>query len=229
MADPQDHRGQIRRQAQYTIVSPKNGNVMIGFSGHLLDEGNATDASLGGTAFQNVRGENVGYVYKGLHRGWEDIKPALEREMKVLRSTLCVPDGATLQFAGHLLVSALAEIASTYFADIYPNVKVVETSLPTHLGDKHFGEYSRSRLNLQRMRIVAAGIPWPTSSCLAWSMWKIPTSWNFHIQKRKRVGKLFKKVVASVMPSIAIGNQLYDSYKNHSLGSLRKHYPKFPG
>ena len=68
-------------------VSPKNGNVMIGFRGTSSMKEMRLDASLGSTAFQNVRGENVGYVYKGFAQGWEDIKPALEREMNVLRAT----------------------------------------------------------------------------------------------------------------------------------------------
>ena len=205
-------------------VSPKNGNVMIGFRGTSSMKEMRLDASLGSTAFQNVRGENVGYVYKGFAQGWEDIKPALEREMNVLRATSYVPDGATLQFAGHSLGGALAEIASTYFADVYPNVKVAETSIgaPTS-GDKHFGEYSRSRLNLQRMRIVAAGDPVANVKLPGMEYVENTNVLNFsHTKKSKTSWETFKKVVGSVMPSIAIGNQLYDSYKNHSLGSYEE-------
>lgn len=205
-------------------VSPKNGNVMIGFRGTSSMKEMRLDASLGSTAFQNVRGENVGYVYKGFAQGWEDIKPALEREMKVLRSTSYVPDGATLQFAGHSLGGAMAEIASTYFSDVYPNVKVAETSIaaPTS-GDKHFGEYSRSRLNLERMRIVAAGDPVANVKLPGMEYVENTNVLNFsHSKKSKASWDTFKKVVGSVMPSIAIGNQLYDSYKNHSLGSYEE-------
>lgn len=205
-------------------VSPKNGNVMIGFRGTSSMKEMRLDASLGSTAFQNSRGENVGYVYKGFAQGWEDIKPALEREMKVLRSTSYVPDGSTLQFAGHSLGGALAEIASTYFADVYPNVKVAETSIaaPTS-GDKHFGEYSRSRLNLERMRIVAAGDPVANVKLPGMEYVEKNNVLNFsHAKKSKSSWETFKKIVGSVMPSVAIGNQLYDSYNNHSLSSYEE-------
>jgi len=205
-------------------VSPKNGNVMVGFRGTSSMKEMRLDASLGSTAFQNFKGENVGYVYKGFAQGWEDIKPALEREMKVLRATSYVPDGSTLQFAGHSLGGAMAEIASTYFADVYPNVKVAETSIaaPTS-GDKHFGEYSRSRLNLERMRIVAAGDPVANVKLPGMDYVEKNNVLNFsHAKKSKASWDAFKKVVGNVMPSVAIGNQLYDSYKNHSLGSYEE-------
>ena len=73
-------------------VSPKNGNVLIGFRGTSSMKEMRLDATLGSTVFQNAKGENVGYVYKGFAQGWEDIKPALEREMQVLRSTSFIPD-----------------------------------------------------------------------------------------------------------------------------------------
>lgn len=205
-------------------VSPKNGNVLIGFRGTASLKEMRLDATLGSTAFQNSKGENVGYIYKGFAQGWEDIKSDLEREMKVLRATSYIPDGATLQFAGHSLGGALSEIASTYFADAYPNVKVAETSIaaPTS-GDKHFGEYSRSRLNLQRMRIVAAGDPVANVRLPGMEYVENVNVLNFsHTKKSKAGWEAFKKLVGTVMPSIAMGNQLYDSYSNHSLSSYEE-------
>lgn len=205
-------------------VSPKNGNVLIGFRGTSSMKEMRLDATLGSTVFQNTKGENVGYVYKGFAQGWEDIKPALEREMQVLRSTSFIPDGATIQFAGHSLGGALAEIGSTYFADVYPNCKIVETSIaaPTS-GDKHFGEYSRSRLNLQRTRIVAAGDPVANVKLPGMEYVENTNVLNFvHTKKSKSSWDAFRKVVSSVMPSVAIGNQLYESYANHSLGSYEE-------
>lgn len=205
-------------------VSPKNGNILVGFRGTSSLKEMKLDATVGSASFQNVKGDNVGYIYKGFAVGWEDIKPTLEREMKALRATSYIPDGSTLQFAGHSLGGAIAEIASTYFADAYPNVKVAETSIATPTsGDKHFGEYSRSRLNLQRMRIVAAGDPLANVRLPGMDYVEKINVLNFvHTKKSKAGWEAFKKAVGIVMPSVAIGNQLYDSYANHSLTSYEE-------
>lgn len=207
-------------------VSPTNGNVLVAFRGTSSMKELKLDATIGATAFQSSKGENVGYIYKGFATAWEDIKPSLERELKVLRSTSFIPDGSVLQFAGHSLGGAMGEIASTYFADAYPNVQVSETSVgaPTP-GDKHFGEYSRSRVNLQRMRIVAGGDP--VSNIKIPGMEFVEQSNVLYLGDEKKRRKnnaweAFKTFIGANSPALAMGNQLYDSYTNHSLASYEE-------
>jgi hypothetical protein len=203
-------------------ISPKTGNVMCAFRGTSSLKELKLDATVGSTIFRNSRGENVGYVYKGFGIAWEDIKSQLEDEMKLLKNTNYIQDGTVLQFTGHSLGGSLSEIAATYFSEAYPNVQVVETSIGApSTGDTHFGDYSRSRNNLQRVRIVAPGDSIANVKLPGMDFTERNNVINFK-DKRGKGAKLWSTFVSSLAktsPTLAIGNQLYDAYNNHTLQS----------
>ena len=203
-------------------ISPKTGNVMCAFRGTSSLKELKLDATVGSTIFRNSRGENVGYVYKGFGIAWEDIKSQLADEMKLLKNTNYIQDGTVLQFTGHSLGGSLSEIAATYFSEAYPNVQVVETSIGApSTGDKHFGDYSRSLPNLQRVRIVAPGDSIANVKLPGMEFTETNNVINFK-DKRGKGAKLWSTFVSSLAktsPALAIGNQLYDAYNNHTLQS----------
>lgn len=203
-------------------ISPKTGNVMCAFRGTSSLKELKLDATVGSTLFRNSSGENVGYVYKGFGIAWEDIKSQLEDEMKLLKNTNYIQDGSVLQFTGHSLGGSLSEIAATYFSDAFPKVQVVETSIGApSTGDTHFGDYSRSRNNLQRVRIVAPGDSIANVKLPGMDFTEKSNVINFK-DKRGKGAKLWSTFVSSLAktsPTLAIGNQLYDSYNKHTLQS----------
>jgi hypothetical protein len=205
-------------------ISPNNGNVLVSFRGTSSAKEMKLDAMVGSEIFRNAKGENVGYVYKGFGVGWQDIKSQLEDELKILKQTSYIPDGSVLQFSGHSLGGSLAEIASTYFSDVYPNAMVTETSIGApSTGDTHFGDYSRSRPNLQRTRIVAPGDPIANTKLPGMDFVEKQNVINFMSKNKKGPGtKLwdtFVKTLAMTAPGLAVANHLYDSYNNHTLSS----------
>ena len=205
-------------------VSPNNGNVLVSFRGTSSAKEMKLDAMVGSEIFRNAKGENVGYVYKGFGVGWDDIKSQLEDELKILKHTSYIPDGSVLQFSGHSLGGSLAEIASTYFSDVYPQVMVTETSIGApSSGDAHFGDYSRSRPNLQRTRIVAPGDPIANTKLPGMDFVEKQNVINFMSKNKKGPGtKLWDAFVtklAMTSPALAVANHLYDSYNNHTLSS----------
>lgn len=203
-------------------TSPKNGNVLVSFRGTSSAKELRLDATIGSSVFRNSRGENVGYLYKGFAIGWEDIKPQLEDELKFLKDTGNIPDGSILQFSGHSLGGSLAEVASTYFSDVYPNAMVFETSIGApSTGDKHFADYSRSRVNLNRTRIVAAGDPIANAKLPGMEFTETKNVINF-MHKKGNGAKLwdnFVKTISLTSPGIAIANHLYDQANNHTLSA----------
>lgn len=205
-------------------ISPNNGNVLVSFRGTSSAKEMKLDAMVGSEIFRNAKGENVGYVYKGFGVGWDDIKSQLEDELKILKHTSYIPDGSVLQFSGHSLGGSLAEIASTYFSDVYPQVMVTETSIGApSSGDAHFGDYSRSRPNLQRTRIVAPGDPIANTKLPGMDFVEKQNVINFMSKNKKGPGtKLWDAFVtklAMTSPALAVANHLYDSYNNHTLSS----------
>lgn len=205
-------------------VSPNNGNVLVSFRGTSSAKEMKLDAMVGSEIFRNAKGENVGYVYKGFGVGWDDIKSQLEDELKILKQTSYIPDGSVLQFSGHSLGGSLAEIASTYFSDVYPQVMVTETSIGApSSGDSHFGDYSRSRPNLQRTRIVAPGDPIANTKLPGMDFVEKQNVINFMSKNKKGPGtKLWDAFVTKLSmtsPALAVANHLYDSYNNHTLSS----------
>ena len=203
-------------------ISPKTGNVMAAFRGTSSLKELKLDAMVGSTIFRNSKGENVGYVYKGFGVAWDDIKTQLADELKILENTNYIKDGTVLQFTGHSLGGSLSEIAATYFSDAYPKVQVVETSIGApSTGDVHFGDYSRSRDNLQRVRIVAPGDTIANVKLPGMDFVERNNVINFK-DKRGKGSKLWSTFVSSIAktsPALAIGNQLYDSFNNHTLQS----------
>jgi hypothetical protein len=141
-------------------VSKKNGNVLVGFRGTSSLAEAKLDADIALDGFNTEKGEGRGNVHRGFNKGFQDVRGQMENEIRLLRDMGYLPKGAVLQFAGHSLGGALSDLASTYFAGMFPELQVVTTTIgaPTP-GDKDFGDYSRSLPNLNRTRIVAQGDP----------------------------------------------------------------------
>jgi hypothetical protein len=141
-------------------MSPENGNVLVAFRGTQSIKEAKIDVTMGKTAFQGGKGVDIGHVHRGFGDSWKEMERRLTAELDGLKEVYCLKDGTTLQFTGHSLGGALADLATTFYADKYPKVQIVSTTLgaPT-VGDSKYAEYSRSLTNVSRTRIVGPGDP----------------------------------------------------------------------
>jgi hypothetical protein len=141
-------------------VSTTNGNVMVSFRGTSSFKEAKIPVTMGISPFKSGDNRVIGEVYRGFGNAWEDILPLLDDNLRYLRTTNYIPAGATLQFSGHSLGGALADLAATYYGDKYKDIQVIETSIgaPT-VGDANYANHARHEPNVQRTRIVAPGDP----------------------------------------------------------------------
>ena len=109
------------------------------------------------------------------------------------------PDGSVLQFSGHSLGGSLAEIASTYFSDVYPNAMVTETSI----GALHL--VTRTLVTIQEVVPIfnIERVLWHQGSyseySLVWTLWKTECD-KFHEQNKKGPGtKLWDTFVKTLL------------------------------
>jgi len=141
-------------------VSKTNGNILCGFRGTQSIAEAKIDADIGFAGFKTQGGEDKGNIHRGFERGFADIRNQLDDELRMMRDFGYMKEGASLQFAGHSLGGALSDIASTYYAGMFPEAQVITTTLGAPMtGDKAFAEYSKSLPNLHRTRIVSDSDP----------------------------------------------------------------------
>jgi hypothetical protein len=137
-------------------VSKTNGNILCGFRGTQSLAEAKLDADFALKGFKTQNGESIGNIHRGFERGFSDIKDQLDNELRIMKDFGYLKDGAVLQFAGHSLGGALSDIASTYYAGMFPTNQVISTTLGAPMtGDKSFAEYSKSLPNLNRTRIIS--------------------------------------------------------------------------
>lgn len=202
-------------------ISPENGNVMVGFRGTQSLQEMKVDATLGHVPFKTGKNEVVGQVYKGFGDAFVDMLPALEDNLRFLRATDFIPQGATLQFAGHSLGGAMSDLAATYFADAYPDVQVIQTGLgqPT-TGDSNYVAYAQQQKNVERTRILAPGDP--VANVRLPGMKHVEMNNVIVVDNASKKGKtisdVFKKVLNDAIPGAGDALGIADAGKNnHSL------------
>jgi len=184
-------------------VSPKNGNVMVSFRGASSMKEAKISATLGSTVFKSATGLDIGHTYKGFGDAWNQIKEQLSGELRYLKDTSFIKDGSALQFAGHSLGGAMSDIASTYYADMYPNVQVIVSTLgaPTS-GDKNFVNYASHQHNVKRVRIISPGDP--IANTILPGMAYMPTPYTIDVGLT--TGKKPKPNLYDVFSSLAPAN-----------------------
>jgi predicted lipase len=141
-------------------VSKENGNILCSFRGTQSIKEAKLDADFALTGFDDAGGQGKGNIHRGFSTGFIDLRDQLTNELRVMRDMGYLPKGAALQFSGHSLGGALSDIASTYYAGMFPEIQVISTTLGAPMtGDKDFANYSRSLPNLTRSRIVSERDP----------------------------------------------------------------------
>ena len=202
-------------------VSPTNGNVLVAFRGTSSLSELKLDINMGSDVFLNKDGDKVGYIYRGFNTAWKDFKEKLETHLRVLKETGFLKDGGNLEFTGHSLGGAVAEIAATYFSDVYTTLKVTETSVAApSSGDRHFGDYSRSRPNLDRIRIVSKGDPIANTKLPGMDFVEKENVIELQRSKKNKnaVMDALKAIGSVVFPvGTLVASGVEESYQNHLL------------
>lgn len=202
-------------------VSPTNGNVLVAFRGTSSLSELKLDINMGSDVFLNSSGDKVGYIYRGFNTAWKDFKEKLEVHLRVLKETGFLKDGGNLEFTGHSLGGAVAEIAGTYFSDVYPTLKVTQTSIAApSSGDRNFGDYSRSRPNLDRIRIVSKGDPISNTKLPGMDFVEKENVIELQRSKKNKNAVLegLKAIGSVVFPiGTLLASGVEESYQNHML------------
>lgn len=191
-------------------INPKTGDILVGFRGTSSLAEAKVDATLGASPFKDGTGSITGSVYKGFGDAWEQISVQINKEIETLRENNYK---SSIQFTGHSLGGALAELASVYYSGKYPDTLIFETSVgaPTS-GDKTFGDYARSRQNLHMTRIIAPGDPVANVKLPGMDHPEKVNVINVGTVKKSQlsVEDMFSKINPIV-------DSLYTGYKRHSL------------
>lgn len=208
-------------------VSPSNGNVLVSFRGTQSIKEALIDATFGSTTFKSAKGIDIGHVYKGFGDAWNQMSEQMTAEMRYLQNTTFLKDGSTLQFTGHSLGGAMADLASTFYADMFPNVQVIETSIAAPAsGDIPFVTYASKQENAKRTRIVSPGDPVANIKLSGMQYMITPYVIDVGMSRDKKKQKLglydaFKVMAGTVNPVIGLvlgANELMDQHALDTYG-----------
>lgn len=200
-------------------VNERTGGVLVAFRGTSTTKEAKIDLMVGKEKFMNVDGKVFGEVYRGFNNAFTEILPTLKNELSFLYNTTYLRKGA-LEFTGHSLGGALSDLCSTYFGDLYKDVKIINTTFASpSVGDANYVRYA-SQPNVFRTRVICVGDPI--------SNIKIPGT---EFTEKNNVIELVKdhkkwkssilnltKALGGIVPALGIG--AYEAKQRHSLDTI---------
>jgi hypothetical protein len=140
-------------------VNERTGGVMVAYRGTSSAKEAKIDLMVGKEKFFNQSGVQFGEVYRGFGNAFEEILPTLKNELELLYDTTYMRK-APLEFTGHSLGGALSDLSATYFGDLYPDTKVINTTFASpSVGDEGYINHAQQLQNVFRTRVICLGDP----------------------------------------------------------------------